>query len=101
MTVPKVVLGRELKQLGQKRILVLRCFKLYRVHKVEFLSRYFILVSFNLLNADVPCKFKCMTVPKVVLGRELKQLGQKRILVLRCFKLYRVYKVEFLSRYFI
>ena len=44
---------------------------------------------------------KCMKVPKVVLGRELKQLGQKRILVLRCFKLDRVYKVEFLSRYFI
>ena len=42
-----------------------------------------------------------MKVPKVVLGRELKQLGQKRILVLRCFKLDRVYKVEFLSRYFI
>ena len=41
---------------------------------------------------------KCMTVPKVVLGRELKQLGQKQILVLRCFKLYRVYKVEFSSR---
>ena len=44
---------------------------------------------------------KCMTVPKVVLGREFKQLGQKRILVLRSFKLYRVYKVKFLSRYFI
>ena len=43
---------------------------------------------------------KCMTVPKVVLGREFKQLGQKRILVLRSFKLYRVYKVKFLSRYF-
>ena len=44
---------------------------------------------------------KCMTAPKVVLGREFKQLGQKRILVLRSFKLYRVYKVKFLSRYFI
>ena len=42
-----------------------------------------------------------MKVPKVVLGRELKQLGQKRILVLCCFKVDRVYKVEFLSRYFI
>ena len=52
MTVPKILLGRELKQLGQKRILVLRSFKLYRVYKVEFLSRYFILVSVNLLNAD-------------------------------------------------
>ena len=64
MTVPKILLGRELKQLGQKRILVLRCFKLYRVYKVEFLSRYFILVSVNLLNADVPCKFSWSLILK-------------------------------------
>jgi len=64
MTVPKILLGREFKQLGQKRILVLRSFKLYRVYKVEFLSRYFILVSVNLLNADVPCKFSWSLILK-------------------------------------
>ena len=66
MTVPKILLGRELKQLGQKRILVLRSFKLYRVYKVvnESLSRYFILVSVNLLNADVPCKFSWSLILK-------------------------------------
>ena len=37
---------------------------------------------------------KCVTVRRAVLARELKQLGQKRILVLRSFKLYRVYKLK-------
>ena len=66
MTVPKILLGRERKQLGQKRILVLRSFKLTlpRLIKVEFLSRYFILVSVNLLNADVPCKFSWSLILK-------------------------------------
>ena len=63
MKVPKVVLGRELKQLGQKRILVLRCFKLYRVYKVEFLSRYFILFR-SICGADVPCKFSLSLILK-------------------------------------
>lgn len=64
MTVPKVVLGRELKQLGQKRILVLRCFKLYRVYKVEFCIAILYSVSINLLNADVPRKFSWSLIRK-------------------------------------
>ena len=60
MTVPKVVLGRELKQLGQ--ILVLRCFKFYRVYKVFIAILYF--VSVNFLNADVPCKFSLSLILK-------------------------------------
>ena len=57
MTVPKVVLGREFKQLGQKRILVLRSFKLYRVYKVKFLSRYFIYFRSTCLTLMYPVNF--------------------------------------------